>query len=661
MIAPLTWIEAAALSLALQAAIAAAPAPPTFRLPDVAQPDQESLDITIVPGEPEFSGSATLRITLKTTVSVLWMNAKDLLIRDVSVNSDGTAKKIRKVVNGEFLGLEFEAAAGPGPIEIGIRYSGRLSDETNSGLFRKKAGRDWYAYTMFTPIEARRAFPCFDEPGYKTNWRLTLHIPRADIAVANSPITSETDEPEGMKKVVFAETPPLPSEVVAFAAGPFEVVEAGVAGTKRIPVRVITPHGRSGEAAAARAATPDILQKLETYTGIPYPWAKLDHLAVLDLPYGAVENPGLIAYRDRLLLAAPERDTEYRQRAMRMTMAHELAHQWFGNLVTQAWWNDVWLSEGFATWLGGNVSDLELPAFERGLAAASRRNSMLIQDAAERVRPVRLAMNSRDDMKQVYSGVVYEKGSAILSMLEEWIGPERFRAALRRYLVAHANGNATTSDVAVAIREATGVDASAVLKSFLDRPHAPEFRVSAHCEGSAGSLVVEQSGQPWTTPVCWHAEDGGRACTVVDSQRLVKPLGACGGWVWPNGTGVGYYRSAPDTLLLSAVITKGYQELSGPERLSLVGDLAAATLNGSERAGDILRLLPALVRDSEPAVAMHAEAILLELALAVPNPSRGAYREWLRQNLGILPPGPAQASNLEEYLNERKTHQPDGH
>jgi alanyl aminopeptidase len=425
---------------------------------------------------------------------------------------------------------------------------------------------------------------------------------------------------------------------------------------------VIAPRGRGGEAAPARAATPDILQKLEAYTGIPYPWAKLDHLAVLDLPYGAVENPGLIAYRDRLLLAAPERDTARRQRAMRMTMAHELAHQWFGNLVTQAWWDDVWLSEGFATWLGGNISDLELPAFERGLAAASRRHRMLMADAADEVRSVRMVMNSRNQMRDVYSGVVYEKGAAILSMLEEWIGPERFRAAMRRYLAEHANGNATISDLTAAIREATGVDAAAVLNSFLDRPHAPEFRVSARCEGGEGSLIVEQSGQPWTTPLCWHAEDGGRACAVMDSQRMVKPLRACDGWAWPNGTGVGYYRAAPDRQLLNALVTKGYQELSPQERLSLAGDLAAAVVSGSERAGDILQFLPVLARDEDPAVAMHTGAILLELALVVPDPARARYAEWLKKNLGIAPAAPGQASSLEKFLTERQNRQrPDGH
>ncbi len=650
MIALPAFRTAAVLTLALQAAMLAAPSPPTFRLPDVAQPKQESLDITIVPGSAEFHGEARLRVVLKTRVPVLWMNAKDLSIREVAVEQGGAQKKLANIVTGEFLGVQFEQPAGPGALEIAIRYSGRLEYETNSGLHRKKSGGDWYAYTTFTPMEARRAFPCFDEPGYKTNWRVALHVPRTDVALANSPAIYETNEPGGLKKVVFAETPPLPPSVVAFAVGPFELMDAGAAGAKRTPVRVVALRGRGREAAAARTATAGILENLEAYAGSPYPWAKLDHLAVPDMPFGAVENPGLIMYRDRVLLAAPERDTAERRRAMRTTMAHELAHQWFGNLVTPAWWDDVWLSEGIATWLGGNIADLELPEFERGIAAATRRHRMLMVDSTERTRPVRVAMNSRENMKRVYSPLVYEKGAAILSMLEQWIGPERFRTAMRLYLSNHANGNATTADLGAAIQKATGVDATAVLNGFLDRPHAPEFHFSVRCENGAGSLVVEQNGQPWAAPVCWHDAGGARTCAVVDGPRVVKSVGGCPAWTWPNATGAGYYRSVPDPAMLEAVVANGYSELSAPERVSLAGDIVAGLVSGSEGAGDVLRALPAIARDSEPAVAMHTGAILLEAALAVPDRDRRAYREWLKQQFGIAPVAPEQARAIEQFL-----------
>jgi alanyl aminopeptidase len=359
-------------------------------------------------------------------------------------------------------------------------------------------------------------------------------------------------------------------------------------------------------------------------------------------------------YRDRLLLAAPERDTAERRRAMRATMAHELAHQWFGNLVTPAWWDDVWLSEGIATWLGGNIADLELPEFERGIAAAARRHRMLMMDSNGRTRAVRLEMNSREDMQGVYSPVVYEKAAAILSMLEEWIGRAPFRAAMRRYVAAHANGNAALGDFAAAIRATTGRDPSPVLRSFLDRPRAPQLRASVRCESGASSLVIEQTGPAWAVPVCWHDSAGRRACALIDGERSVQALDGCPAWLWPNAAGVGYYRSAPDPMTLEAVVLKGYSELSAAERVALAGDLVAATVNGSQSAGDVLRLLPAIARDPAPAVAIHTGAILLELALAVPDADRGAYRDWLKQHFGIAPIAPEQARSIEQFLNNSR-------
>jgi cytosol alanyl aminopeptidase len=270
-------------------------AEPQFRLPDLARPTCYKLDLTILPSEPTFKGTATISVEFKERAREVWLNAKDLAIDDVKIAAGGASKSARWQTKGEFLGIDLPQPVGPGSVRLEIRYRGKLDDKSNVGAYRKKSGDDWYVYTSFTPIEARRAFPCFDEPGYKAPWEVTLHVRREQVAVANAPQASANDEPEGMKRVAFAPTQPLASEVVAFAVGPFDVVDAGVAGQKRIPVRIITPRGRAREAGPARAATAEILPRLEQYTGIPYPWDKLDHIAVLDMPFGATENPGLIA------------------------------------------------------------------------------------------------------------------------------------------------------------------------------------------------------------------------------------------------------------------------------------------------------------------------------------------------------------------------------
>jgi alanyl aminopeptidase len=579
---------------------------PAFRLPEVAHPTHYDLELTIVPQESEFRGVASIAVTLTAPARSLWLNAKGLSFDHAVIESGGQRHEALTQAAGEFVELVFDQEVPPGAARVELSFHGQLSDKTNSGLYRKKSGQDWYAFTTFTPIEARRAFPCFDEPAYKSPWKIILHVPKADVAASNARIRTERNEPGGMKRVEFYETKPIPSEVVALAVGPFDVTDAGVAGANHIPVRILAPRGRVREAGPAASATSEILARLEQYTGIPYPWDKLDHVAVLDMPYGAVENPGLITYRDSILLARPERDTLERQRRMRATMAHELAHQWFGNLVTQAWWNEVWLSEGFATWLGGKISDLELPGFERGLGAAQSRAHMMQADLSGDARPVRLQMNSRADMDRVYSGIVYQKGAAILHMLEEWVGPDTFRKGIQGYLRSHALGTATSDDLAGALGKTAGFDVAPVLISFLDQPGFPAVRAEPGC-----GFASANAGR-WTIPVCVHGDDGASTCAVLSAARPEFHMGSCPVWVWPNRGGAGYFRVEPDAALLEATVTNGWDQLTSAEKLSLIEDLAGLQKNDLD---SVLKVLPRMARDSQPAVANAAYRLALSLCL----------------------------------------------
>jgi cytosol alanyl aminopeptidase len=630
-------------------ALAAQPAAPDFRLPDAAHPTRYHVDLTILPSEPTFRGSEVIGVALTKRTNVVWLNAKDIQIQQVSVKTAEGSRVVRWHASGEFLAVELAKPAAPGPLEIAIQYTGTLDDTATVGAYRQKSGPDWYVYTSFTPIDARRAFPCFDEPGYKAPWELVLHVKRDEVAVANAPAVSTEDEPDGMKRVAFAPTQPLASEVIAFAVGPFDVVDAGVAGEKRTPVRIITPRGRGAEAAAARTATPEILARLEQYTGIPYPWDKLDHIALLDMPFGATENPGLITYRADLLLAAPNEDTQQRQQLMRSVMAHEMAHQWFGNLVTQAWWNDTWLSEGFATWLEAKISDMERPRFERGLTITETRNVRMAADSAG-TRPVRLEMHSRRETDDVYDDVIYSKGGSILEMLEDWLGPAAFQRSLHRYLTDHQFGNATSSDLIAAIKAETGVDVGPVLVGFLDRPGAPVLRFSVAPGDGAAKLVVDQGANPWTIPVCFHAASMDRRCEVVSTSHAELQLPGPVAWVWPNAYGSGYYRSVLTEALLDTLVANGYGQLESPERLALAGDLESLTNTGQMPAAEAMTILPRMMRDPEARVRSHLDVLILALAEVAPESARGTYAEWLWKTMGLRLPVPEQATSVEGFL-----------
>jgi cytosol alanyl aminopeptidase len=581
-------IVAVCLIAALFAAGVAAKAEeaaPSFRLPDLARPTHYTLDMTIVASEPEFHGVAMIDVELKRATDVVWLNQKGLTVQQARVRSGGAAfRKVQWETSEEFLKLKLPTRTGPGKIEFEITYDGMLNDKASVGPYRKKAGDDWYVYTSFTPIDARRAFPCFDEPGYKAPWAVTLHVKKSDIAVANGPEVSSTEEANGMKRVVFKETQPLASEVVAFAVGPFDVVDAGVAGEKRIPVRIITPRGRGGEAGPAKAATAELLPREEAYTGIPYPWDKLDHIAVLDLPFGATENPGLITYRDSQLLSPVSKDTPQRVRAMRGTMAHEMAHQWFGDLVTQAWWDDTWLAEGFATWMAAKVDEVDLPENERGLAVVQARDRMMTIDAKAK-RPVQLEMRSRAEMEDVYDGLVYQKGAATLKMVEDWVGADAFQQGIRRYLQEHAMGNATTAEFEKDIEEESGVKVTPVLDGMLTRIGYPVMRFKLADQ----KLIVDQEmvggGDVWAMPVCIHLEKTPHRCEIINAAHTEIPLDGITAivagrrnlqtWVWTNAYGSGYYRSVLGAGMLDALIGRGYTELSGAERLNVLVDVNA--------------------------------------------------------------------------------------
>ena len=305
-----------------------------------------------IPRRALSPGTIAIRMDIKQPLDTIWLNQEQIQIQSAKLNTGGRTLDGQSVPGGDdFVGLKFASALPTGLATLTIQYTGAVNGKNTAGIFRQQESGNWYIITQFEATDARAAFPCFDEPSYKTPWQVTLHVPAQDAAIGNTPIASET-RAGASKTVVFKETKPLPSYLVAFAVGPFEFVPAGTAGKNKVPVRIVVPKGRTGEAKYAAEVTATILTRLEDYFGIPYPYEKADQVAIPNAAgFGAMENPGMVTYEQTILLADPASDTHRRQRDYAADAAHELAHQWFGDLVTTAWWDDIWLNEAFATWM----------------------------------------------------------------------------------------------------------------------------------------------------------------------------------------------------------------------------------------------------------------------------------------------------------------------
>ena len=390
-----------------------------------------------------------------------------------------------------------------------------------------------YIFTQFEDTDARAAFPCFDEPSYKVPWQLTLQIPQKYDAVSNTPIEKH-ETSEDSKILHFKQTKPLPSYLVAFAVGQFDFVPAGYAGVNRAPVRIVTPKGHASEAQYAAEVTATILTRLENYFGIPFPYEKSDQVAIpVTYGFGAMENAGMVTYAQDILLSGARGDTTARQRLYATVAAHELSHQWFGDLVTTAWWNDIWLNEAFATWMEQKLVAEWKPEWHTRVGDVDSKLGAETEDTLKSARKIRQEIKTKDDISNAFDGITYEKGAAVIGMFESWVGPSAFRKGVQSYLKKYAFKNADGADFLAAISSATKKSVSEPFSSFLNQAGVPLVSVALDCNGKSPVLHLEQErslpqhtkqapNQLWQIPVCVRYEDSSSsksACTLMSDPR----------------------------------------------------------------------------------------------------------------------------------------------
>src|SRR5881394_221264 len=512
----------------------AAPQPPAFRLGDVATPLEYNATLAIDPRQPQFTGEVRIAIRVNRAAPVLWLNATNLTIDSADFEQGKRKIPVNVVPGGEdFVGFEARGAEfTPGIALATIRYKGKLEPLSTRGLFRQQDRGEWYVVSQFEPISARRAFPCFDEPGWKTPWRLTIDSPASDVVVSNTPEIRAAAAPgrNGWMRHEFAPTKPLPSYLIAMAIGPFEVVDGGTAGAKKTKLRYLTQKGRAAEANWAKEVTPKLLESLEDYFGIPYPFDKLDSVSIPQTTgFGAMENVGMITYASGLILATPREDTVPFKRRYASIAAHEIAHMWFGNLVTLDWWDDTWLNEAFATWMAGKIIHQLKPEWDAGYTAGRSRKYALDVDRLASARQVRNPVVEKGDIWAAFDSITYNKGSSVLSMFETWFGPDRFRQGVQAFLKRHSYDTATAEDFIRAVGEAAGrgPDALAVFRGFIEQPGVPLLDVSLDCTQSPPLEVRQQRLRPvgssapelrWTTPACFR-DAKSTQCTDLRTEK----------------------------------------------------------------------------------------------------------------------------------------------
>jgi cytosol alanyl aminopeptidase len=591
------------------------PTPPKLRLPGDVRPVRQSIELTLVPTQEIFGGKTKIDVSITQSTSVIWLNNDGLTIEKAEATV-GKSTIPAKLITGDpnFVGLAFDEALPVGNATLSFVYRGSLLDKETDGISRQQEGNDWYIYSDFEPLEARRAFPSFDEPNYKIPWQLTLKTRKQDVALANTPPESTTDDTDGFKIVRFAETKPLPSYLVAFAVGPFDIVEAGKAGAKGTTIRVITPKGKKEWARYAAKTTGPVLDLLEKYFGSPYPYEKLDVISV-PLQGGAMENPGLITFGQSIILSRPEEESASFRSRYAGICAHEIAHQWFGNLVTMAWWDDLWLNETFATWMAPKITEQLEPSWNLVAERAQNASNAMAVDSFATARRIRQPIESIDDIHDAFDGITYGKGAAVTRMFEKYIGEEKFRKGVQRYLREHESGNATAKEFLAAISAEAGQDISSAYSTFLDQPGVPMVSVELTC-GAKPKLAFAQSrylpegaektneSPQWQIPVCVRWGAGKKTetkCLKLDKPTAEMELPACPDWVVANDSAHGYYRVSYSEELFKKNL-KATDVLSAAERISFQSDVQALASIGKVHYGQVLDLSTKLADDKNPAV-----------------------------------------------------------
>jgi alanyl aminopeptidase len=590
-----------------QKAEPAATNPDPFRLSADVRPVMQLLNLSIDPDQADYSGSTIITIDVTSEQTKLRLHARDMQIDELRL------MQADREIDTSFAGGEHgmlivtpSRALVPDEYELHIDFSNDFNDD-GVGINRTESDGRHYIFSQFEAIDARQAFPCFDEPGFKFPWQLTMTVPENVMAITNTPEQSVSKE-NGQVTTVFAPTPPLPSYLIAVAVGPFETVPID---GMSVPGRVVVPHGKSELAAFAVETTPPILAHLEEYFGEPYPFKKLDLIATFESFSGAMEHPGAITYSDFFLLLDETASADQKSTLIRIT-AHELAHQWFGNLVTMHWWDDLWLNESFADWMGDKTVEAVYSEYGGNLDELRTIFRIMDVDLRPTTKPIRHNFKATDNFED---GVFlsYYKGKAVLGMFEQAVGADVFRDGVVRYLQKYSRANAEADDLWAAINAGAEMDLAGGLASFIDQAGIPLVTVTALDNGLyefshsrlSSDPQVASGDQAWIIPVTYSylSKDGlASGELLLDRRSRAVDLGEDVAWILPNANQRGYYRWSIPANMLARLGEDAASHLNVRERMGILSNLWALLATDKVDGDDFLAAIRGVSSDTDPSV-----------------------------------------------------------
>ena len=588
----LALVVATMLVIALTAltAVSGAAAEPAFsfdatpgRLPKTVVPIHYAIELKPNLETLALAGSEVVDIEVREPTARLVLNAENMTLSSATIDDGAQSARIALDNDAETATLTFPQPLTVGRHQLRIAFTARIA-KSDSGLYvvdyPTDKGNKRMISSHLAPGDARRVFPCWDEPAFKATFALTVTVPRSFLAVSNMPVAREETLNATSKRVSFLPTPKMSSYLVQLTAGELEQISAEVDG---VAVSVITTAGKRAQGRFALDSAIELLRYFNDYFAIRYPLPKLDLIAV---PHGyvtAMEHWGAITFRESLLLFDPAASAGTARRNIFVLIAHEIAHQWFGNLVTMGWWNNLWLNEGFATWMEAKATEHFHPQWQTWLNGNEHKQSAMSQDARGTSRAIQHPVADETEASAMFDGITYYKAAAIVRMLEGYVGEDAFRAGLRRYMAEHAYGNTTTADLWRALEAASGKQVATVAATFIEQAGVPLVVGETSCAGAEQRIVLRQErftiGGPDAAPRRWqvpvavgplHALQAPETALLQDEPKQIA-AGRCGEPVKLNPGDIGYYRVQYDAAARAA-LGRSFALMSPADRVNMLAD-----------------------------------------------------------------------------------------